>query len=49
MKQKELEFCQKILKWLKENPGATAEAIAKVFDVDAGEVKKKLKELGVEV
>ena len=42
-------FWQSVLWWLKENPEATAEAIAKTFGVDPEEVRKKLNELGVEV
>ena len=45
----EIRLWQSVLWWLKENPGATTEAIAKTFSVDPEEVRKKLRELGVEV
>lgn len=45
----EIDVYQKILWYLKENPGATAEAIATIFGVEPGEVREKLRELGVEV
>ena len=45
----EVQLWQKVLWYLKENPGATAEAIANVFGVEPGEVREKLKGLGVNV
>lgn len=45
----DIKFWQSVLWWLKENPEAMAEAIAKTFDVDPEEVRRKLNELGVEV
>lgn len=45
----DIKFWQRVLWWLKENPEATAEAIAKTFGVDPEEVRRKLNELGVEV
>jgi DNA-binding MarR family transcriptional regulator len=40
---------QKVLWYLKENPEATAKAIAKVFGVRISVVKRELRELGVEI
>lgn len=45
----DIQLWQKVLCYLKENPVATADAIAKVFGVEPEEVCEKLKELGVEV
>jgi hypothetical protein len=43
------ELWQKVLWHLKENPEATAKAIAKAFGVKISVVKRKLRELGVEI
>jgi len=45
----EVQLWQKVLWYLKENPGATAEAIANVFGVEPEDAREKLKELGVNV